>query len=620
MTTKSLATWVFWPAAVIILGFAAFAIVAPGAAENAFNTIQSEIIGAFGWYYVLIAAFFVAFALFIGFSKFGNITLGKDGDKPQFSLFSWFALLFAAGMGIGLVFYGVSEPLTHFANPRPGVTGTPEAIAQQAMSQTFLHWGVHAWSIYIVVGVAIAYAVHRKGRPVSIRYALEPLLGDRIHGGWGNVIDVTAVVGTLFGVATSLGLGVQQISSGLSSAGIAEPTTTTQIVLIVVITIITIFSLVTGLQRGMKWLSNINLAVAGLLLLYVLSTGPTVFLLREFVQSIGSYIQTFVGLSFNVSAFQGDAGAAWQADWTTFYWGWWISWAPFVGVFIARVSKGRTVREFVWGVLLVPTFVTFLWFSVLGGSALYDQLYGEGRFVGPDGEIDFTGSLFQLLEGLPGGAVATFGAILLIAVFFVTSSDSGSLVLSMLTSGGNESPKRWLRVFWATTTAVVAIALLLAGGLDALQTAAIITALPFSVVMIAMCVATVRAFRSEHRSYLRTNRAEFVEHITEQIGESYGLEASSTDVDVEGSRALVSRSRRLPHWPARRRSRGGETSTATAPGGEHESTTGTDNGRDFAVGAADQVDPSRDGTGDSGYESHHADEIVRPVADEDEGR
>ncbi|MFW7415531.1 BCCT family transporter [Demequina sp. SO4-18] len=614
MTRKTLATWVFWPSAVIILGFALFAIVAPGAAESAFATIQGEIIGSFGWYYVLIAAFFVAFALFIGFSRYGGIVLGKDGDKPQFSMFSWFALLFAAGMGIGLVFFGVAEPLGHFASPRPGVTGAPETIAQSAMSQTFLHWGVHAWSIYIVVGIAIAYAVHRKGRPVSIRYALEPLLGKRIHGAWGNVIDVTAVVGTLFGVATSLGLGVQQISAGLGSTGIAEPSTTTQIVLIVIITIITIFSLVTGLERGMKWLSNINLALAGVLLVYVLTSGPTVFLLREFVQSIGSYIQTFIGLSFNVSAFQGDAGATWQADWTTFYWGWWISWAPFVGVFIARVSKGRTVREFVWGVLLVPAFVTFLWFSVLGGSALYEQLYGEGRFIAEDGSIDSTGSLFQLLDGLPGGGIAAFGAIILIAVFFITSSDSGSLVLSMLTSGGNDSPKRWLRVFWATTTAIVAIALLVAGGLNALQTAAIITALPFSFVMVAMCAATLKAFRREHRTYLSANRAEFVEHITERIGESYGLEQSAGSIDPEGARTHAPH---LPHWPGRKRSR---REAATEADGKRESTTGADTGRGYVVGSAPDEETDAPEQQGPDYERHQADHIVQPLPKDDEER
>ncbi|WP_371327653.1 BCCT family transporter [Demequina sp. NBRC 110053] len=572
MTRSTLAKWVFWPSAAIILSFCAFAIIAPTAAESFFDAIQSGIINSFGWYYVLIAAFFVVFALVMGFSKFGNIKLGRDDDRPQFSMFSWFALLFAAGMGIGLVFYGVSEPLAHYADPRPGVTGTPERLAQQAMAQTFLHWGIHAWAIYIVVGLAIAYAVHRRGRPVSIRYALEPLLGKRIKGGWGNAIDVTAVVGTLFGVATSLGLGVLQISSGLESVDIAEPTTRTQIILIICITIVTIFSLVTGLQRGMKWLSNINLALALFLLLFVLFAGPTAFLMREFVQSIGAYIQEFIGLAFNVSAFQGAAGEEWQASWTTFYWGWWISWAPFVGVFIARVSKGRTVREFVWGILLVPTLITMLWFSVMGGTALYAELYEGGGVLLPDGSVDYNGSLFFMLDLLPGGTLLAIGAMILIAVFFVTSSDSGSLVLSMLTTGGDESPKRWIRVFWACTTALVAIALLLSGGLSALQTAAIITALPFSIVMIGMCLATIKAFRREHSAFLRSNREEFVTHITESIGESYGLERSTDAlIDVEGAKTPLPHPGRW-HLPGRRRkdadARAGSPSDGATGAGE----------------------------------------------------
>ncbi|WP_371327884.1 BCCT family transporter [Demequina sp. NBRC 110051] len=568
MSRKALATWVFYPSAVLILGFVLFAMIWPEAAESLFDQIQSTIINAFGWYYVLIAAVFVAFALVMGFSRFGNIKLGKDSDKPQFSMFSWFALLFAAGMGIGLVFYGVSEPLAHFATPRPGVGGTPEQLAQQAMSQTFLHWGIHAWAIYIVVGLGIAYAVHRRGRPVSIRYALEPLLGKRIKGGWGNVIDVTAVVGTLFGVATSLGLGVLQISSGLESVGIAEPSTTTQVVLIIVITIVTIFSLVTGLQRGMKWLSNTNLALALFLLLFVLFAGPTEFLMREFVQDIGAYIQNFIGLSFNVSAFQGEAGEEWQAAWTTFYWGWWISWAPFVGVFIARVSKGRTVREFIWGVLLVPSVVTFFWFAVMGGTAIYEELYEGGGLVGPNGEVDYNGSLFAMLDTLPGATVLTIGAMILIAVFFVTSSDSGSLVLSMLTTGGDESPKRWIRVFWACTTALVAIALLLSGGLSALQTAAIITALPFSVVMVGIMLSTVKAFRREHALYLAANRADFMDHIRDTISGEYGLEPADADVDPEAARTHLPSLRRwsLGAPVPRRRGRGGGPGDGGATG------------------------------------------------------
>lgn len=563
MSRETLAKWVFWPAAVLILGFAGFAIIAPGAAESLFDAIQANIIAAFGWYYVLIAAFFVAVTLYLGLSRYGDIVLGRDGEAPQFSRFSWFALLFAAGMGIGLVFYGVAEPLAHYASPRPGVTGTPAVLAQQAMSQTFLHWGLHAWSIYIIVGLAIAYAVHRRGRPVSIRWALEPLLGDRVNGRWGNVIDITAVLGTLFGIATSLGLGVLQISAGLGVAGIAEPSTTTQVVLIVIITIVTLFSLLTGLARGMKWLSNINLTLAGLILLYVLFSGPTLFLLREFVQSIGAYIQNFVGLSFNVSAFAGAEGAAWQASWTTFYWGWWISWAPFVGIFIARVSKGRTVREFVWGVLLVPAMITFLWFAVMGGTALHREIFGGGGLVGADGSINYEGALFDMLAGLPGGAYVTFGAILLIGIFFVTSSDSGSFVLSMLTSGGQETPARWLRVFWACTTAAVAIALLLSGGLSALQTAAIITALPFSVVMIMMVISLFRAFEREHRAHLRTTREEFVEHVADHIGDHYGLEPAAVELED-------ARTRR--RWRRRRRSdaagAGGASENAAAAASE----------------------------------------------------
>jgi len=529
MTESTLGKAVFWPAATLILGFALFAILWPESAEALFAQVQSGIVAGFGWYYVLIAAVFVAFTLFIGFSRFGNIKLGKDDDKPAFSLFSWFALLFAAGMGIGLVFYGVAEPLAHYAEPRPGVAGTPEQLAQSSMTQTFLHWGIHAWAIYIVVGVAIAYSVHRRGRPVSIRWALEPLLGDRVKGHWGDVVDITAVVGTMFGVATSLGLGVLQMSSGLDSAGIAQPTTTTQVLLIAIITVFTIFSLVTGLQKGMKWLSSINLALAGAILLYVLLAGPTLFILREFVQDVGAYVQSFIGLSFNVSAYAGETGQQWQAAWTTFYWGWWISWAPFVGIFIARVSKGRTVREFVWGVLLVPTSIAFLWFATLGGTAIYRELYGDGGLIGAGGEVDYDGSLFAMLDGLPGGGAVTYGAILLIGLFFITSSDSGSLVLGMLTSGGAENPKQWLRVFWAVTTSLVAIALLLSGGLIALQTAAIITALPFSVVMIGMMLATLRAFRGEHQAYLRGNRRDFVEHITDRVGNEYGLEAGDTE-------------------------------------------------------------------------------------------
>lgn len=514
-----IAPTVFWPSAIVVILVSGLTIAFPGPAERFFGALQSNVISGFGWYYVLLAAGFVAFALWVGVGRWGDITLGQDDDVPQYKLGTWFSMLFAAGMGIGLVFWGVAEPLSHYANPKPGVDGTPAQLAQSAMSQTYLHWGVHAWAIYVVVGLALAYTIHRKGRPVSIRWALEPLLGDRVRGRLGDVIDVTAVVGTVFGVATSLGLGVLQIAAGLEHIGLIESSTGLQVVLIIVVMGAATLSVVSGLDKGLKWLSNVNVSIAGVLMVLVL--GPTLFLLREFVQSLGNYLSSFLSLTFNVSAYSGAEGEAWQAAWTTFYWGWWISWSPFVGVFIARISRGRTVREFVGGVLLVPTLVTFLWFSVLGGSALYQELFGGGGLVGADGTVVPENALFDLLAQLPGGVVLTVGALILIALFFVTSADSGALVIAMLSAGGDPEPGTRLRVVWAALIGVLAIALMVAGGLTTLQTAAILIALPFSVVMIGMVFATSKALHLEHTAFLRAERrrvrASLTEHVTASV-------------------------------------------------------------------------------------------------------
>lgn len=516
--------WVIAPAAIVAIAFSAFAIALPAQAEAFFGTIQGAIIDAFSWYYVLITAFFVAFCLFLGFSRFGDIRLGKDDDKPEFSTGAWFSLLFAAGMGIGLVFYGVSEPLSHFVDPKPGVEGTTAQLAQSALTQTYLHWGVQAWAVYVVVGIALAYAIHRRGRPLSIRWALEPILGRRVRGGWGNAIDAVALVGTLFGVATSLGLGVLQISSGLDSAGIIkDPSLMVQVIIIAVITTAVLFSVLSGVTRGMKWLSSLNLILAGLLLLFVLFTNDTFYLMREWVQSIGAYLQNFVGLSFSVSAFQGAEGQAWQATWTSFYWGWWISWAPFVGIFIARVSRGRSVREFVMGVLIVPTLVGVLWFAVLGGSAIKLEVDEPGVMTQADGSVNVEGALFQLFQHLPAPLLLTIGALVLIALFFVTSADSGALVMGMIATGGDPEPSKPVRTLFTLITALLAIALLIAGGLTALQTAAIIIALPFSIVMLLICWSTVVAFQRERRIYEKAERAQLLDH----IGEHYGLEVES---------------------------------------------------------------------------------------------
>ena len=514
---------VFYPAAGIILLFVLATILFTDSVTALMNTLQRDVIGVFGWYYVIVVAGFVVFSLWMGMSRFGDIVLGRDEDEPLFRLPVWFAMLFATGMGIGLVYWGVAEPLSHYVDPKPGVEGSDPALAQAAMGQSYLHWGVHAWAIYVVAGLALAYAIHRKGRPVSIRWALEPLFGDRVKGRLGDVIDVVAIIGTVFGVATSLGFGVLQIAAGLGYLDVVEPSTALEIGLIAAITALATISVVSGLGKGIKWLSNGNMILAGVVLVLVLALGPTLFLLREWVQSLGYYVQNIVRLSFDTTAFQGEAGLEWQSSWTIFYWGWWISWAPFVGVFIARISRGRTVREFVLGTLLVPTIVTTLWFSVFGGSALYRELTEPGSML-VDGEVDTDTTLFQLFDGLPLGNVLSVVGILLIVVFFVTSSDSGSLVVDMLASGGNPNPPTWSRVFWAGVSGLLAIALLLAGGLQALQTAAILIALPFSVVMIGMAVSTVRALRAEHAAILRAERraarTALTEHVTTRVSES----------------------------------------------------------------------------------------------------
>ncbi|ROS76917.1 BCCT family transporter [Cellulomonas sp. PhB143] len=520
----SVARRVFIPSAALILVFVAFTLIFTDTMTSVMATLQRDVVGGFGWYYILLVAVFVAVAIWIGVSRFGDIVLGQDDDEPEFSMPVWFAMLFATGMGIGLVYWGVAEPLSHYVDPKPGVEGSPSRLAQQALSQSYVHWGIHAWAIYVIVGLALAYSIHRKGRPVSIRWALEPVLGDRVKGWWGDAIDVVAIIGTVFGVATSLGFGVLQISAGLEYEDVVDSSTTLQIVLIAFITGIATLSVVSGLGKGIKWLSNGNMIAAAFLLVVVLVLGPSLFLLENFVQSIGYYLANVLQMTFDNTVFQGEAGRDWQASWTTFYWGWWISWAPFVGVFIARISKGRTVREFVAGTLLVPTVVTFLWFSVMGGSALYRNMFTDdpvsGASIAAGNGVDQDTALFDVLSALPGGSIWVGLAIILVALFFVTSSDSGSLVVDMLASGGDPNPPVWSRIFWAVTEGLVAAALLLAGGLDALQTAAILIALPFSFVTIGMLVSVLKAFREEHSVMVRAERRAVHERLTTSVSSS----------------------------------------------------------------------------------------------------
>ncbi|QAB17969.1 BCCT family transporter [Leucobacter muris] len=521
---------VFWPALIVILLVSLFAILAPALAGSVFMAVQNWIVEHLGWYYMIIVAVFIAVAVGIACSRLGRIRLGRDDDVPEFGVLSWFSMLFAAGMGIGLVFYGVGEPLTYATvQPKPGWEGDQAELAGLAMAQTFVHWGLHPWAIYAVIGLAIAYAIHRRGRPVSIRWSLEPLFGERVKGWVGDVIDVLAIFGTVFGVATSLGLGVQQISAGMAEIGIVDRASNTLlVVLILVITLIAMLSVISGIGAGMKWLSNINLSMAGLLLISVLLLGPTLFLLQNLTESIGFYLANALQMTFDVGAYQRSPEAtSWFSGWTIFYWGWWISWSPFVGIFIARISRGRTVREFIAGVLLAPTLVGVVWFSVMGGAGIYRQLFGEGDLV-ENGEVHVESALFKVLGDLPLGTVFSVVGILLVAIFFITSSDSGSLVVDMLASGGHPNPPTWSRVLWSILEGVVAIALLLAGGLQSLQAAALATALPFSVVLLLMSWSTLRALRIDDRVLERAERIARLDRVTEHI--SNELAGTITDI------------------------------------------------------------------------------------------
>ncbi|MGI8946512.1 MAG: BCCT family transporter [Ornithinimicrobium sp.] len=525
----TLAPRVFWPAALLVVGFVLAALIFPTALNDAVAKASATVIDGLGWYYIALTFSFVVFCAWLAVSRFGNIKLGKDEEDPEFGMVSWFAMLFSAGMGIGLMFWGVAEPLNHFNSPPPGTEGTQAELANAAMGRTFLHWGVHAWAIYVVVGLAVAYAVHRRGLPVSIRWALEPLLGDRVKGWIGDVIDVLAIVGTLFGVATSLGFGVAQVGAGLDFLGVVGNSAGLQVILIIAISLIATLSVVSGVGAGIKWLSNINLGLAGFLLVFVIVVGPTLFIFRDFVEATGYYLQNFLQLSFSTLPYQGEPGADWLGGWTTYYWGWWMSWSPFVGIFIARISRGRTVREFIVGVLAVPTLLTMAWFTALGGTALWREMDGPGGLIDPENGVNNDTALFQMLEALPGGAVLAGLAIIMVVVFFVTSSDSGSFVVDMIANGGNPDPPVWSRVFWAVLEGAIAAALIGAAaltgadagsGLAALQTMAILVAAPFTIVIVLAVVATVKALSAEHKEILRLERQVLRREIAQETAEA----------------------------------------------------------------------------------------------------
>ena len=488
---------VFFPSVIFIAILVLFAMIVPETAGEVFNGLKAYISEKFGWLYMLSVGIFTIFVIFLAVSPYGRFKLGPDQSKPSYTYTSWFAMLFSAGMGIGLMFWGVAEPVMHYGAPPTGEKETIEA-AKQAMRITFFHWGLHAWSIYAVVGLVLAYFSFRHGLPLSIRSALFPLVGNKIHGKIGHTVDTIAVLGTIFGVATSLGLGVLQVNAGLNYIFDIPVSLTTQIILIAIITSLATISVVLGLDGGIKKLSEINLYLALGLVAFVFLAGPTFFLLGALVENIGGYLSQIVNMTFNQYIYE---DTKWMGWWTFFYWAWWIAWAPFVGMFIARVSRGRTIKEFVLGVLFVPAGFTFIWMTIFGNGALH-AIMNEG-FTSLTTAVsdDVATALFKFLEHFPFSGVVSIIAVILIITFFVTSSDSGSLVVDTISSGGKDDSPTWQRIFWAVLEGLVAAALLIAGGLGALQSASIIIALPFAIIMLIACWGIYKALQLEAIRY-----------------------------------------------------------------------------------------------------------------------
>lgn len=488
---------VFIISAMLILVFVIGTILAPKEAKEILDGAKWWSINNFDWLFMLSGNIFVLFSLYLVVSPLGKIRLGGDDAKTEFSTLSWFAMLFSAGMGIGLMYWSVTEPVAYYTGwwhtPLNVVAHTAEA-KELAMGATMFHWGLHPWAIYGVVGLSLAFFSYNKKLPLTIRSVFFPILKDKIWGWPGHLIDILAVFATIFGLATSLGLGAQQIASGLHFLFDFDKGTNTQIWIIVGITLLAVISVVTGLKKGVKILSNINIALALLLLIFIVSIGDSF----NIILSVGTTITDYAKNIIPLSNFVGREDTEWYHGWTVFYWAWWIAWSPFVGMFIARISKGRTVREFIIAVLLVPTFVTAVWMSVFGSTAI-DQVIGKvGALAG--GITDKSLSLFQMLQSLPLASITSFIAIILVMVFFVTSSDSGSLVIDSITSGGKIDAPVAQRIFWALVEGLVAIALLYVGGKDALsalQAGSIATALPFTVILLVMCYSLYIGLKSE---------------------------------------------------------------------------------------------------------------------------
>lgn len=486
----------------LIFAIVLWGVIHPASLGQVFDTMLAVITRDFGWLYLWVVLGLVVLAMVLAFSRYGDLKLGAEDDEPEFSIGSWFAMLFAAGMGIGLVFWGVAEPVSHYGAPPPGIAANTAEAANAAMRYSFFHWGLHPWAVYSIVALAIAFFQFRRGGSALVSTAVESLPWAPLKK-LGPVANVLAVIATAFGVAASLGMGALQINSGLNALTGLPVGSSSQVGIILVTTVLFLASAVTGVTKGIKWLSNINLTLAALLTLTVFVLGPTVAIIDTFTSTLGSYVSEFVRMSLRMTPFR---DSRWVSGWTVFYWAWWVSWSPFVGLFIARVSRGRTIREFVLGTVLAPTLAAFVWFSVFGGTALHQEIL-QGLPMAEAVSADVSTAMFVLFDALPMSGLLSGVATVLVLVFFVTSGDSATLVLGMMSTGGQANPSARVKVVWGALVSGIAISLLLAGGVKAVQTATIVFALPFTLVIVLMAVALWRGVRDDWNDEQRRDRA-----------------------------------------------------------------------------------------------------------------
>jgi glycine betaine transporter len=486
----------FWSTLALISAITLWGILAPDNFSKAMSSSQGWVSVNFGWFFMLSVSIFIVFLAWVAMSRYGSIPLGQDGELPEFSFTSWVAMLFSCGIGIGFIFWGVAEPLYHYMSPPYLAKGATGAAAPVAMQISLLHWGIHGWACYAVAGLAIAYSTYRLKLPLSISNSLHGILGEKTNGFWGKLVDFLAAFATIAGIATSLGMGLMSIKFGINHVFGAELGTTGLVVVMLFLIVGYTISAVSGLNKGIKYLSNINMVLAFLVLIFFLFAGPTRFLLNLMVDSVGQYFSNFVFMSFWTDPMAQASEGKWLGWWTIFYWCWWIAWGPFVGGFVARISKGRTIREFIFGVVLVPLVITFVWFNVVGGSALHAEMNGTLEMYKAI-SADAGSGIFTLLSQYPLGSLVSFVVFFNLIIFLITSADSASFFVGMIISGGELEPSTPIKLIFGFLIGSITVVLLITGGLKALQTASIVAALPFAFVMLGMVVSTILMLKKE---------------------------------------------------------------------------------------------------------------------------